>query len=177
MRTKQDDDDAGHLRDGQTLRVPMLMRDSADAWRNDMAADMARDWAKIKLHDGQGQPVPRRPCFVYSTDEAALDEKERAYIVAEEHDRDAWKGSSSIRHDVESGKVGDACTIDGAPGHLQMVSGKLTCISDKSQDSAHAPTGDAAYDSAVAAAHALVDEKERAYRLRELEDCNAWRRF
>ncbi len=41
---------------------------------------------------------------------------------------------------------------------------------------AFTPTGDVAFDQAMTDALQITDAKARAYAIRELEDCNAWRK-
>jgi hypothetical protein len=51
------------------------------------------------------------------------------------------------------------------------VGGVLRCVAERRQQPRDSAPADAAYDAAIA----ITDERERAYRLREQEDANAWR--
>src|SRR5262245_50605884 len=107
-----DDDEV--LRDGQTMRVPMMMRDG------------------VGFTDSLAQ---HRPGQRFSVDAAARARVEQARAEGIKEMCDAWKNPP----DVRGQQPGDQCTINGAPGHLNH---RLECIPDKRQDSV--PVHDAA---------------------------------
>jgi hypothetical protein len=99
-----DDDEV--LPDGGTVRVPMMLRDSATD--------------SSSLH----RPGPR-----FSTDAAARAHVEEVYQDEKRKLMDAWKNPPTA---VGRGQQpGDQCTINGAPGHLNS---KLECVPDQRQD-------------------------------------------
>jgi hypothetical protein len=169
---RHDDDDPfdefGVLRDGRSVRVSMQMRDAAMA---DSQRDAARRFDdRLALH----RPGPR-----YSTDQAGIDAKAKAYADSVVELTTAWQRKPVADADTGFGSgefqgamEGDVCTVreggvdEGSPGHLRMVSGKLTCVPDRSQDSAppRTMTPDAAKAILDAAWRASVEEDENAWR-------------
>jgi hypothetical protein len=188
---KDDDDDTTMLKDGQIIRVPMMMRDS---WRADMHRHFHGDSGfgfdrrrtQTRKYDPKGRLIStaeeeeetedamsHKPRFVSSTDAAALDAKEAAYREYDERMANAWKTDSAS-------KEGTACmTDDKRAGTLVRNSdGRLVCRPNAPKDAAppFTPTGDVAYDNAMTAALALTDARARAYALRDVEDTFAWRK-
>jgi hypothetical protein len=194
----QDEDDK-LLKDGEVRRVPMYMRDGTDdAWRVAMhqhfhgAAGFGftdRRRTETRKYDPKGRLVStseeeetedamgHKPGFVCSSDAAWLDAKETAYREYDERMANAWKTDAAS---YGAAKEGTACmTDDKRPGTLVRGSdGHLVCQANARQDAAPAftPTGDVAYDNAMAAALAITDEREREYELCRLRDENAWRK-
>jgi hypothetical protein len=80
-----DDDDI--LRDGQRVRVPMMLKDSSDG------SDMHKH---PTLHDGRGGKPGRRPGFVLA-DRAAIDERQAAYCEYEDSLTTAWRNDATAR--------------------------------------------------------------------------------
>jgi hypothetical protein len=121
-----EDDDDPVLRDGQTLRVPLHMRDGMSEMQRSVAdAKAARDAAnKFGLSDAAdlARPGPRY------ADATARAHVEEVYQDEKRKLQDAWRQPVA---DVRGQQPGDKCTIDGAPGHLNA---KLECIPDKRQD-------------------------------------------
>jgi len=174
-RRTDDDDEEGKpwglrvLRDGERMRVPMTMIDSTGRSVLDSHAPRVNDSASV-----------HRPGFHLTADQAAMDERDRAYREVDLRDENAWRnptptgaGSAEfvgqqqvprtptwqqVPRTPTQRQEGDLCTIDGAPGHLQRVDGELVCVPDSSQD---ALPGE--------------DERDRAYREVALRDENAWR--
>src|SRR5262249_54087060 len=78
----------GILRDGQSVRVSMTMRDSRDAWRNDMHRKfVAEDKAAREL-------ASHRPGFRDSRTTVQLDALEQAYRDADKADSERYKGET-----------------------------------------------------------------------------------
>ena len=163
-RVIPDDDPDGVLLPGQTLRVPMMFRDSMSEIQKSVAdAKMARE--RFGLNDALDLHKPGQR---FCTDAAARTHVEEVYQDEKRKLQDAW------RTPVARGQQeGDVCTVreggvaEGSPGHLRMVNGKLTCVPDRRQDSApRGPTYDAAEGERIkAAAYAeMVDELTNAWR-------------
>ena len=139
------------LRDGGRIRVSMQMRDAAlrdqrrgrkvkydprgrlagtEEWEEEEADD------SMTIHDGRGNPCGHRPGFLIATDAAARSAKLKAYRDYQRDLESAYKnpptgaGSKGPRGQRE----GDLCTINGAPGHLQMRGGQLVCVPDRRSD-------------------------------------------
>jgi hypothetical protein len=110
------DDDDDVLRDGQTLRVPLYMRDGmSDIQREVADAKAMRDAAKrFGLHDASAlhRPGPR-----FLTDQAARARVEQARAEGIKDMCDAWR-TPTTNSAVRGQQPGDQCTINGAPGHL-----------------------------------------------------------
>jgi hypothetical protein len=174
------DDDHPVLRDGETLRVPLHMRDHETlspqqrAVMADKAASLDDAARRFGLADGAAL---HRPGWRRCVDQVGLDAKAKAYSDAVADMTTAWQrtpvadaGSGELR----GAKEGDVCTVreggvgEGGPGHLRMVNGKLTCVPDKrSQDSASVPrTMDAADAQAIkdAAWLASIKDLEEAWK-------------
>jgi hypothetical protein len=173
------DDDHPVLRDGETLRVPLHMRDheTLSPQQREVMADKAASLddaaRRFGLDDALGLHKPGQR---FSTDQAANDAREEARRQWIDEMCDAWRKPAA---DASSGEFrgaqeGDVCTVreggvgEGSPGHLRMVNGKLTCVPDKrSQDSASVPrtmTADAAQAIKDAAWRESVEELESAWR-------------
>jgi hypothetical protein len=176
------DDDHPVLRDGETLRVPLHMRDHetlSPQQREVMAGKAARradDAARrFGLDDGLAL---HRPGQRFAVDAAARERVEQARAEGIRDMCDAWKTpppeSNTGVGELRGAKEGDACTVreggvgEGGPGHLRVVNGKLTCVPDqRSQDGASVPrTMDAADAQKIkdAAWREMVDELEGAWR-------------
>jgi hypothetical protein len=168
-RRHEDDDDLfdenGLLKDKRSLRVPMMMRDSADDGLSDLQRSVCDHYAPLHVVDAFGNSglALQRPGARYlAAGEGTVD---HATILAQERNRtearddyiretsDAWRNPPVIRDAQE----GDVCTvrsgasrgwIEGSPGHLKMINGKLECVPDELQDGMDAR--DAAYDAMVA---------------------------
>jgi hypothetical protein len=145
-----DDDDSpydanGLLKDGRRVRISMQMRDAA-----------LRD---LPLHDGRGNRCGHRPGFLIANDATARDARLRAYHDYTRDLENAYKnpptgfGSKGPRGQQE----GDICTINGAPGHLEMRGGALVCVPDRRSDQLD-PASDR---RSVADAYAEYDAKLR----------------
>ena len=112
-------DERGLLRDGESFRVPMIMRDSANAWRNDMHAHfLAQDsvrGSKALVTDGSSDPLAlHRPGWRYSTDASARmtadASKQAAYAEADRRDANAWRGETGTTDPFIDQREGDLCT-------------------------------------------------------------------
>ena len=109
----------------------------------------------------------------------------QAYADAERTDAEAWRHLRSAGETRDAAKAGDACTVregsgrygvEGSPGRLREVNGRLVCVSNDHHDAMPEPTGNAQLDAAYLRAHAITDAVERAYEMRRLDDENAWRK-
>jgi hypothetical protein len=176
---EDDEDDARRrgriMRDGEVVRVPMMMRDSKDAWRDEMAkTGFRRSYAKL---DDAAKRLGLtdhldlcRPGFRYCTDAAARDAKEAAYRAYDEEQTNAWRKSGTGSIPFVGQRAGDLCTINGRAGHLQMVDGELQCVPNEHADAL--PLMD------VQTAYALTDwEAENAWRGREWLAANRPKHF
>jgi hypothetical protein len=128
------------------------------------------------VHDGGGH----KPGFVRPADASLRDEVERAYRERARDDAVAWRrgppsGPSDITvTNTTSGllvgaREGDRCTVregyqagyvEGAPGRLQMIDGRLVCIADPPGRTDALPT---------------LDERACAYREYDQRMADAWR--
>jgi hypothetical protein len=205
-RRRTDDDafdERGILRPGRSVRIPLAMRDGGD-WRADMSRHLHRSElddrrkkrtthydprgrlagtseTEVEEDDAMHDAAPRRPGF--SRD--ALDRIEQAYREVELRDAEAWRHLSSAGETHDGPKAGDQCTvregagrygIEGSPGRLREIDGRLVCVSTDHHDAMPEPTGNAQLDAAYLRAHAITDATERAYEMRRLDDENAWRK-
>jgi hypothetical protein len=103
MRKLNDDDfdENGVLKDGRSIRVPMMMMDAVQR-------------GVAQLHDGRGGPVGHRPGFAVTTDATALDAKEEAYADYHADLVSAWKRDSPpAGHDPPSAKQDALPAPDG----------------------------------------------------------------
>jgi hypothetical protein len=82
-----EDDDDGVLRDGETFRVPMMLRDGSTVDLEPWQADVIHAH-RLGLDDGLAlhKPGPR-----YCTDQVDLDAKAKAYADGVREMCDAWK--------------------------------------------------------------------------------------
>ena len=167
-----DDDDI--LKDGQTLRVPMIMRDGAPNPRlspTQLAIAATRDAMTFdaSLH---------RPGHRYANDAAPLNDaqrlrygvfdaaKEKAYADRDRDLTNSWRGNTGAAPPAGSypegtSHEGRACTVDGSPGTLRAIAGNdgwLQCRPTNRTDAQ--PTNDA---------------REAAYQDYESRLQNAWR--
>ena len=150
VSTYEEEEEDGVLQDGHSLRAPLYLMDGKPNPQLDptqrAVAKEART-GKLLVSDGTDHALNlHKPGFRYSTDagertaaDAALTE---AYEARELADREAWRSNdmgdhpliSKIRGTVPGKQEGGRCSIDGKPGRLQMVNGKLECIADGRQD-------------------------------------------
>jgi hypothetical protein len=146
------EDSTSIVADGQRVRVPMWAMDSV---QKAVAQDTVNIDSGPMLVDalGRGDSYSlSKPGARYlatnpgSTDHAVMASRERlltdAYQQYDQAMAGAWQSHDEGDHPlitkkrtVPAKQQGDACSIDGKRGRLQMVNGELQCISDK-QDSA-----------------------------------------
>jgi hypothetical protein len=134
------------LQDQETLKVPMRFMDSAGRSRVTDAA----------LH---------RPGFRVTNDAAMRDVKQKAYTEYERRLVNAWRDAANPptgagSHGPIGAREGDLCTIDGAPGHLHRIGGRLICIPDKARRRDAMP---------------VQDERQQAYDEYDAQLVDAWR--
>lgn len=134
VKRQQTEDDM--LQDGQVGRLRMTMRDSAD-WQDAAARFFDRE---VRVTDSNGDTIGlHQPGFrVFHQDaefaDRARQAKATAYRDYDDSVTNAWRtptGAGSV--DPRGQEVGDLCTINGAPGHMRMINGVLTCVADPSQ--------------------------------------------
>jgi hypothetical protein len=155
-RVIDDDEDDDHfdangiLRDGHRYRVAMnfcdnLQRSVAAHFASARVVD-SEQFNRAPITDAHGDPLGlQRPGFRILSGEGheartvrdrARDERQSAYEEADEELTNAWRdpitgfGSRGFR----GAKAGDLCTIDGSPGHMQLIDGTLRCVPDKRND-------------------------------------------
>jgi hypothetical protein len=120
--------DSDIVADGEVVHVPMYLRDSVIRERSASNAAI--------VHTGGGYS----PGHVYSTDGAMRDAGARARAEAIAEMRDAWRGTRHGNASTQNApkgeyaassgyRIGDACTVNGAPGTLVESGspGWLTC--------------------------------------------------
>jgi hypothetical protein len=117
-------DERGLLKDGHVARVRLQFRDGADQ----------RHRARIVDASGHSLGLHRPGFRLPATADALQDALEDAADArAEWLDdlRNAWRGNAFTGQ--RGSKPGDACTIDGRPGHLRFNDdGELVCVPDTS---------------------------------------------
>jgi hypothetical protein len=170
-------DERGLLKDGHRLRVPMTARDSLSPVQRAIAEDRGAH-APLRAVDALGRdglalcrPGSRHlTAGSATTDDAELALQRQlvadAYMQATFEAENAWKRGPGGLQDASalgteySGREGDACTVragaaegylEGCPGHLARVDGKLVCVPDNRRtDSVNASDAEAikqrAYD-------------------------------
>jgi hypothetical protein len=155
QRRDNDEEDPGILEDGQTLRVPLMLRDAAPSDLQIAVRDgvTQRYWEQRDtplVTDATGGTAGlHRPGYRLMADSVerarARDALARAYAEAEDADANAWRGHGrTAAADIRPTQHLGGC---GAPGH-ELTRDKLAT---------------------------LRDERERAYRETELADENAWK--
>ena len=125
------DDDAelfenGTLRENKAWHVPMYMCDSLQK----SVAEHAANLRDARLTD-EALALHRPGYRIGTTDTAARDAKE---IARAEYIYDLENGYKNPLHAATGARESDICTINGSPGHLRMVDGRLTCTPDQRQD-------------------------------------------
>jgi hypothetical protein len=175
------------LRDGQSVRVPLYLRDgsiSPDLLPHQrakaMAAQQTEDAVARKFGLSDAMQL-HKPGFRRNTDVAALERSRAAYVaydaadaVAYKHIRDYNEQTGSEPRNTGTGAPakgsgapagayplsageGTACTINGAPGTLVRQGNWLVCQPRSRQDAA------------------AFDAKAQAYADYDREMSNAWR--
>lgn len=149
------------LRDGQSVRVSLFMRDGAinpdltPTQRGKALAHQQTQDAVARRFGLSDALQLHRPGFRYNTDSAALERTRQAYALVDAEAANAWRKDPTGT--FRGQQAGDLCTINGAPGHLRKVNGKFECVPDRIQDAA------------------TFDAKAQAYADYDREMSNAWR--
>jgi hypothetical protein len=153
-----DEHDPRLLADGEAMRVPMSMMDSVKP---------------PKLADGKQVPSHRAGWRVKGSlaTDSKMDARRELYREYDERLSRAYLGDAAIESqttgfgsapstELRGSREGDACTIDGWPGHLRNVNGRLNCVPDNkgSQD-----------------AKTVKQIRDEAYQSYENDLTNAWR--
>jgi hypothetical protein len=161
-------DENGLLKDGHVFRVRMSMKD----------AMKMRDNRPV-LHDGRGGVPGHRPGFVMTDNSAAKRRLDDAYRDYERDLVSAYKTQDQDNPPIGEGskgprgqQVGDPCTINGWPGHLKMVNGKMTCIPDRQSFNGSNDDDD---DDPERAQSDRAKRKADAYAQYDAALTNAWR--
>jgi len=106
MKHRYIDDDM--LKDGQTGRVPLMLRDAMTP----LQRAVAQRSLATQLHDGHGGAVGHKPSFVYSTDASLNGAKEQAYRLYDEEVAAAYKHPKGWRGDLDaSDEARDALAV------------------------------------------------------------------
>jgi hypothetical protein len=172
-----DDDDSpfderGRLKDGRTYRVRMHAKDSVQA------AIMADRRSHVTDATGDSGLGLHRPGARFATDASLYDAAMEAYAQATCAAEEAWRKGpgwqdASALGTGYSGREGDPCTVragasegylEGSPGHLARVDGKLVCVPDKPSRRADSMS--------IADAEAI---KQRAWEDANREAAEAWK--
>ena len=90
--TKHDDDDHRLLRDGEFLRVPMMMRDAAQ--RDELAS------YRFGLNDGAAM---HRPGYRHDFVDTNRDIKEKAYDEVDRAQTNSWRSNDAEPSDAQTG--------------------------------------------------------------------------
>jgi hypothetical protein len=160
MTRRRNDDDDTILRDGESLRVPMMLRDadslsplqravaenSRPHWRD--AADRYFD-RRVNVRDAAGGTRGlNRPGFRIDR-RVSTDARAEAYRLYDEEIGQAYRSAPPGAYPYSAAAEGTACTIDGAPGTLVREGNVLVCRPTQRQDGRqdHALTMDAAYQA------------------------------
>lgn len=169
-------EDGDMLRDGERRRVPMLMRDHATVTTGIVAGDGTGGYADRtapSLHRPGYRLFDRGAQFAERSREA----KARSYQQYDADASNAWRNSETPTGAGERGsrgqQEGDLCTLNGQPGHLRNVNGKLTCVADPDEDD------DAENGNANDPDRATSDHQVRMadhYARFDAEVGNAWRK-
>ena len=133
-RIEEDDDDV--LRDGQTLRVPLHMRDGHSPMQREVMEDKAA--RRFGLDDATAL---HRPGYKYCVDADARARVEEARAQWIQEMTDGWKTTAPGAVEFRGAQEGDVCTVreggvgEGGPGHLKRIGGKLVCVPGQRHDS------------------------------------------
>jgi hypothetical protein len=120
-----DFDERGVLRDMGRYRVPMRAMDGKPT--------VLADGTLLASHrNGWRLPAKPRDWSCYDAYDKAIESQYTGFGSA---------SASEFRGD----QPGDVCTIDGWPGHLRKVNGKLTCVADDKTSQDARSLRDAAY--------------------------------
>jgi hypothetical protein len=146
----EDFDENGTLRDGGRYRIPMRMMDSIP---------------RSKIGDGVANFAANRPGYRIPSasmhDSKQQRELDRLYAERDAEISQAYLTptgfGSTPSTELRGDQPGDVCTIDGWPGHLRKVNGKLVCVAD---------------DKTSQDARSIRDAAHQAY---ENDLVNAWR--
>jgi hypothetical protein len=114
-----DDDDDEILKDGERMFVPMRMMDGANA-RHPRIVDAAGNGDLGSLS---------RPGYRKVEDARSREAIEAAYFAYDQELQNAYRSADA--DDQLFGRDGDACMVDGSPGHLKRIGGKLVCVPDE----------------------------------------------
>jgi hypothetical protein len=192
-RRRHDDGYEPPLADGETYRVPMALRDSADSWRDDMVAHfnalqtIDNDARRAALDDGARRfglsdgLALLRPGFRYSVDAAALARVEEAYRLRDAADENAWRTPPRRDADPNISRAGSSEFVGAFEGSPCMVpdtkqagtfrrsaGGSLVCVANGNGNDDAQPRRDSATTRRMSATDA-------ALAARAWEDENAWR--
>jgi hypothetical protein len=141
------------LRDGHAIVTKMHAMDS----------DVERAIAATKQTTSDVNLLRHRPGFRQADDDNSA-ARRKIYADADVAASNAWRGGEDPHGAGEHGQIGaregDTCMINGRRGRLEMVNGRLICMS-ASPD----PKGDAysAYDAEISQAYLGDGRKFQAY--------------
>jgi hypothetical protein len=153
-RIEEEDDDAGVLQPNRILRVPMMMRDSAQR-------EVAEHFQRLRTEDAAKRFGLSDALDLCRPGQRFADADARAR-VEEVYQDEKRKLQSAWQTPVARGaQPGDQCTINGAPGHLNH---RLECVPDKEDSVPRTMTADAAQRIRDAAYEQSVRELTEAWR-------------
>lgn len=160
MRRRRDDDDEV-IRDGETLRVPLMLRDGElmelPIWQRDALLSM-----RYRMSDAE--MAKHRPGYRFA-DKAGSRAKMDAYNASVREMCDAWRPMLARNHADNSPVINAPSTA--TPGHLDH---RLQCIPDRREDAAPPASpprfmdADEAWRIRSRAYDAMVDEMTNAWR-------------
>ena len=106
-RLDDDDDDHRLLRDGEFLRVPMMMRDGSMGHLSPVQREVAmmrdtlqRDEAAALRFNLNDAAALHRPGYRHSINDAALNAKEQAYRDVDRAQTNAWRSNDAEASDA-----------------------------------------------------------------------------
>ena len=103
---EEEEEEDAILRDGQSFRVPLYMRDGIinpdlTPTQRGKAMHQTEDAAARKFGLTDGLQL-HRPGFRYNTDAAAVERSRQAYADAEAADANAWRDTASVKPSASS---------------------------------------------------------------------------
>jgi hypothetical protein len=191
-RVVRDDDDV--VRDGERVRVPLMMRDGLPGrvFRDEdgvktEAADWQIDYVRdckvahsVGLEDGEAL---HRPGARHCTDAAANDARVKAYFDAVEEMQNAWRAPGLPRHEPRGNVTGyGAGAGENAPpaGSYPLSAGEGSRCTINGQDGVLRRTGDGPWLECVPVDedrdHSETDARDAAWNQMVADMESAWKR-
>lgn len=174
MRPLRDED---FDEDGKLRKMPKVLADG-ETMRFSMAMSMKDSAGRSRVTDGNGNDgiALCRPGFRVVNDASARDAKAEAYRQYDADLRRAYLDADNTSSPTGAGshgpigaREGEECTLDGAPGHLHRIGGRLICVADPRSTSARPVQRNDAHD-----AKDWARIREEMYSRYDLEASLAW---